>query len=169
MSLSSQQRVGSRRGLWHVAGDWLPVIVWMAVIFGLSHQSDLPHHPTGLVDLLLKKAAHVSEYAVLAVLVERARTRGHAQAPLLSGLMATAYALTDEWHQMFVPGRHASLLDVLVDVVGILAGLGLSARWRGGRSGRDDDLAEEPILSNSDPAPLDELKDGQKRHDDLHS
>jgi len=58
---------------------WLPVIAWMALIFILSDQPQLPCYPTGVIDLLLKKLGHLTEYAVLAVLVQRALAQeGHA-------------------------------------------------------------------------------------------
>jgi VanZ like family len=107
-----------------IAGDasgalsvWLPVVAWAAVIFTLS---SIPSLSTGLGawDTLLRKGAHVTEYAILGALLLRAL--GREELALAAG---TAYAATDELHQHFVRGRHASPLDVLIDAVGVAAGL----------------------------------------------
>jgi VanZ family protein len=101
------------------------VLVWCAVIFGLSA---IPSLGTGLGtwDLLLRKLAHMTEYAVLAVLLARALSAGgrahDRAAPFALGL-AVLYAATDEIHQTFVRGRHGRPLDVAIDAVGALIGL----------------------------------------------
>jgi VanZ family protein len=99
------------------AWRWGPVVVWAAVIFVFSSIPDLG---TGLGgwDLLLRKLAHATEYAILGFLVLRALS--NERAALLLGV---AYAVTDELHQHFVPGRVASPLDVLVDTVGVALGV----------------------------------------------
>jgi VanZ family protein len=104
---------------------WWPAVAWMTVIFLFSHQSRLD---TGLAyDVLLKKSAHVIEYAVLAVLIQRGLTGSWLLwRPLTAGtawILATVFAMTDEYHQSFVPGRHASGWDVALDGVGALLGL----------------------------------------------
>jgi VanZ family protein len=103
---------------------WLPVILWAGVIFGLSA---IPSLGTGLgnVDLILRKGAHITEYAVLAVLLLRAIGR---DAPALA--LGVLYAASDEFHQAFVRGRHASPIDVAIDTVGLLIGL---LAWRRAR------------------------------------
>ena len=100
---------------------WLPVVVWAAAIFALS---SIPSLGTGLGtwDLVLRKCAHVTEYAVLAFLLVRAIGR---EAPAL--LLGVLYAASDELHQAFVRGRHASPIDVAIDTVGLLLGL---LAWR---------------------------------------
>src|SRR5437870_6829705 len=96
---------------------WLPVLVWAAVIFALS---SIPSLSTGLGtwDTILRKGAHVTEYAILGALLLRAL--GREPLALAAGI---GYAATDELHQHFVRGRHASLLDVLIDAAGVAAGL----------------------------------------------
>jgi VanZ family protein len=107
---------------------WLPVVAWAGLIFALSSIPDLG---TGLGtwDLALRKLAHAAEYAVLGFLLLRAL--GREPAALAVGI---AYAASDELHQHFVPGRQGSLLDVLLDAVGVAAGIvafkALSARDR---------------------------------------
>jgi VanZ family protein len=100
-----------------VISRWLPVVLWAGVIFAFS---SIPSLGTGLGtwDLVLRKLAHMSEYAVLALLLARA-TGSYAWAFAL----AVAYAGTDELHQTFVAGRHGTPVDVGIDAVGALAGL----------------------------------------------
>jgi VanZ family protein len=104
---------------------WLPVVGWAAVIFALSA---VPSLSSGLGewDYALRKCAHMTEYAVLAALLCRAL--GH---ELPAFLATVAYAATDELHQHFVPGRHASAVDVAIDAVGAAIGLVAWARLRG--------------------------------------
>jgi VanZ family protein len=105
---------------------WAPVLAWAALIFVLSSIPDLG---TGLGgwDLVLRKIAHAAEFAVLGFLLLRAA--GGTQLALGLGI---AYAVSDEIHQHFVPGRLGSPLDVLIDSVGVLAGV---LAWRRVRRG----------------------------------
>ncbi len=91
----------------------------MALIFFLSSQSHLPRYPYPLIDLLLKKVAHLFEYTILATLLYRAMgSEGGGRVLLIGGL----YALSDEFHQSFVPGRNAELLDLAFDILGVVLG-----------------------------------------------
>jgi VanZ family protein len=103
---------------------WLPVIAWAAVIFALS---SIPHLGTGLGtwDTILRKGAHVTEYAILGLLLVRALGR-----ELPAFLIGVAYAITDELHQHFVGGRHSSPIDVAIDSTGVLIGVLVFARAR---------------------------------------
>jgi len=96
---------------------WIPVVLWAGVIFALS---SIPSLGTGLGtwDYVLRKGAHMTEYALLAALLMRALER---EVPAF--LAALAYAASDELHQHFVHGRHATPVDVAIDAVGILVGL----------------------------------------------
>jgi VanZ family protein len=96
---------------------WLPVLVWAAVIFTFS---SIPSLSTGLGtwDTILRKGAHLTEYAVLGGLLYRALGREP-----LALAVGIAYAATDELHQYFVRGRHASPVDVAIDAVGVAAGM----------------------------------------------
>jgi VanZ family protein len=98
---------------------WLPVVAWAALIFALSSIPDLG---TGLGgwDLLLRKIAHAAEYAVLGALLQRALSR-----PGLALAIGIAYAVSDELHQFFVPGRTGSPLDVVLDAAGVMVGVAL--------------------------------------------
>ena len=102
---------------------WLPVVFWAGVIFTLSA---IPSLGTGFGawDLVLRKLAHVAEYAVLGAFLYRALRREPAAV-----LLGSAYAVTDEVHQAFVRGRQGSPVDWLIDTAGVLAGTVLFARW----------------------------------------
>ena len=91
----------------------------MGLIFFLSAQPHLPRHSYHLIDLLLKKAAHLFEYAVLAILLQRGMGNGHGWWALLIGGL---YAISDEFHQSFVPGRNRELLDLAFDILGVVLG-----------------------------------------------
>ena len=103
---------------------WLAVVAWAAVIFALSSIPSLSTH-LGTWDTILRKGAHLTEYAILAVLF--ARATGSRTAGLL---LTVAYACTDEWHQTFVRGRHGSPVDVGIDAIGALIGLCVLSRTR---------------------------------------
>jgi VanZ family protein len=107
--------------------NWLPVVVWAAVIFALSAVPDLG---TGLGgwDLVLRKLAHATEYAILGALLVRASGR----AGVAFGL-GVLYAVSDEVHQSFVTGRHGAPLDVAVDALGVAVGIAL---WQSARTRR---------------------------------
>ena len=98
------------------------MVAWAALIFGLSSVPDLSSGLGGW-DLVLRKLAHAAEYGILGALLVRALRR-------LSWALAlgVAYAVSDEIHQSFVPGRQGSPLDVLIDSVGVIAGVVLAAR-----------------------------------------
>jgi VanZ family protein len=96
---------------------WLPVLVWAAVIFAFSSIPSLSSG-LGVWDTVLRKGAHVTEYAILGALLYRALERE--PAALAAGI---AYAATDELHQHFVRGRHASPVDVAIDAVGVALGM----------------------------------------------
>ena len=100
---------------------WAPVVLWAAVIFAFS---SIPSLGTGLGtwDLLLRKLAHVAEYAVLGALLVRALGGSG-----LAFALGVAYAVSDEVHQHFVAGRRGAPVDVLIDSVGVALGI---VAWR---------------------------------------
>jgi VanZ family protein len=106
---------------------WGPVAVYMLVIFILSSQADVPL-PQGLTD----KQGHSLGYLGLAATVTRACVGGlGAPVSLSQGLVAialtTGYGISDEWHQSFVPGRTADIMDLRADATGAI--LGTAACW----------------------------------------
>lgn len=98
---------------------WLPPLVWMAVIFWFSAQPNL-NSGLGWIDHVGRKFIHAGDYALLCFLWWRVlRTkmdRVTALAPAWA--IALLYAITDEYHQTFVQGRHGSPVDVAIDSMG---------------------------------------------------
>ncbi len=103
--------------------SWIPPLAAMAAIFFFSAQSTVPSPLQELLTLLKDKTLHGLEYLALAALYVRGTRRQFPRAcPLrvavFSALAAACYGLTDEWHQIYVPGRTADLSDFLADCVG---------------------------------------------------
>jgi VanZ family protein len=127
---------------------WLPVLLWMGVIFLVSQNTN-PYQqlPQGWVtpsfrEEMIGRVSHVVEYGVLVLLVLRATNDGEqttTRVILYSVGLSLLYALVDEIHQAFVPGRAFQLLDLSLDAVGILLGLGV---W----------VMVKRILGGSEPA-----------------
>lgn len=99
---------------------WLLVLAWCGVIFWFS---SIPSLGTGLGfwDLVIRKAAHMAEYATLMILL--LRTRIPVWAALGLGLL---YAVSDEWHQTYVAGREGRPRDIAFDAIGLLLGLAIT-------------------------------------------
>ena len=116
--------------------EWIPVLVWGAIIFTLSTSEFSAVNTSHIIDpmvrwlipgisaasvdvvhMLVRKAAHFTEYGILFWLLIRGPM---AQRPYLALMLCVVYALTDEGHQVFVPGRTASLYDVALDSTGAL-------------------------------------------------
>ena len=108
---------------------WGPVILYMAVIFFVSSLSD-PPLPEGMSD----KGAHWLGYVGLAGTIVRALAGGWPRRITLrvaavAALIATAYGISDEFHQMFVPGRSADVNDLAADAIGAVAGAAACWAW----------------------------------------
>ena len=122
---------------------WLAVLAVAVAIFGLSSipaaSLFTPGPPEGLLNAVFKKTAHVAFYGALTVALQRAlNLRPGSWRWALLG--AALYGVSDEWHQSFVPGREATLRDVVFDVLG--AGLGLWIHARLVASGQRERGAE---------------------------
>lgn len=136
---------------------WLPLWLWMLLIFIVSTGLGSAEHTSLIVEPLLRwlnphisaaaieqahfyirKTAHFTEYAVLALLALRALKfsrpvdfqNHYWQFAGWALLITAAYAASDEWHQSFVPGRTASPVDVLIDTTGGLAALVAATLWK---------------------------------------
>ena len=97
----------------HILPRWLPALLMMLIIFLFSSQpsSDLPDF--NWADKIVKKGGHLVGYAILALSYWYA-FRMQQDKRGLAWLLAVLYALTDEFHQAFVPGRHSTIWDVLI-------------------------------------------------------
>jgi VanZ family protein len=101
-----------------------PPLAVMALIFALSATPDLSSG-LGWWDLLLRKLAHITIYAVLWLTLGRATDW---RRPLAATAIALLYAVSDEIHQAFVHGRHGTPVDVGIDAVGAAAAVLLIRR-----------------------------------------
>ena len=131
---------------------WLPVLIWLGVIFlGSTDMLSAEHTSRFLVPFLrwidpqisfatlnaiqlgIRKLGHLTEYAILAMLLWRALrsgTRWQMKMSILflvAALASAIFAASDEFHQSFVPSRTASPTDVMIDICGTL--IGLSICW----------------------------------------
>jgi VanZ family protein len=138
---------------------WMPAIVWMAIIFlGSTDMLSAEHTSRFLVPFLrwidpqisfaalnaiefgIRKLGHLTEYAILAMLLWRALRSGTRWQMKMSILFLIAwvacaiFAASDEFHQSFVPSRTASLNDVMIDICG--AFVGLAVCWTFARRNR---------------------------------
>jgi VanZ family protein len=106
----------------------------MLIIFVISAQpsSELPNF--AWADRIVKKGGHMTGYALLALAHWRALGFRRDRRWLAWGF-AVLYAVTDEFHQSFVPGRQPSIWDVLIfDNLGALISLGLLSLYKTQRS-----------------------------------
>jgi len=108
---------------------WLPVLIWAGFIFYLSSISYLRFSQNDLLDFVIRKIGHVGVYGILARLLARAFTGSTFwswKRIFTCSLVASfLYACTDEYHQSYVAGRHASAQDVAIDTLGSWLALGL--------------------------------------------
>jgi len=101
---------------------WLPAGLMMVAIFVFSSIPSMEMPDFGLWDLLVKKGGHMTGYALLALCIWFA-LKWDRRWLWLTFLLTILYAGSDEFHQLFVPGRHPSLLDVGIDAMGALIAL----------------------------------------------
>jgi VanZ family protein len=107
---------------------WGPALLMMILIFGASASpgTDLPKF--GAWDFFVKKGGHMLGYAMLAAAYYHALnngkgiTRGHL---IMVACLTVLYAISDEAHQRFTPGRSPSISDVFIDASGSVIGLAL--------------------------------------------
>ena len=124
----------------NIIKSWLPVLLWAAIIFLFSSNPDpyryLPESWRNLVPIRqvsdsslaewIGQLMHFFEYAVLSFQVIRAVCQTKPNYPkttLLVLILVMLFALSDEIHQIFVPGRTFQLLDLIIDFLGIIAGI----------------------------------------------
>lgn len=137
-----------------------PLVIWAALIFigssdllSSSHTSTFivkPLHALfpnasdetlGVIHFLVRKLGHFTEYAVLALFAAHAfrsspNERVSSRWFLISLVFVVVYALSDEFHQIFVPTRTASIYDSMIDSFGGLTMLAIIARYHHGKDSR---------------------------------
>ncbi len=155
------ERAGDVEPDWSArAWRYLPLLVWMALIFFFSTGElsagntsrivrpvllwlfpEISEERIAFAHFLVRKGAHFTEYAILALLAARAfststrellRRRWFTSALVL----VIFYALSDEFHQTFVPSRTGSIYDSFIDIAGGLTALLCRKLWRRRRDGR---------------------------------
>lgn len=137
---------------------WLPVVLWMTLLFGASTDlgatrrtsrflvpalrwlvPDISAETLARAQFAVRKTGHLLGYAVLAALVFRARclSTSASELPSFPRIAAFSFAVTvvfacsDEWHQTFTASRNGSAADVALDAAG--GALGLLLLWMWGR------------------------------------
>ena len=81
-----------------------------------------------VLDHVVRKGAHITEYAILAAAIAwplYLRGISGARLAYMTIGMTAFYAITDEYHQTFVPGRSGEIRDVLIDTIGAVIGFSL--------------------------------------------
>jgi VanZ family protein len=103
--------------------SWLPVILWMAIIYIFSSFDAAVVSSFDLVEFAIKKIIHLIEYGILwglifrALQVQTGRQSARTSA-WLALLITIIYAAGDEFHQTFNPTRHGTFRDVIIDTAG---------------------------------------------------
>lgn len=102
---------------------WLPVLVWMAVIFAAS---SVPGRRVPVLFRYQDIFSHIGVYGILGFLYARALKYslpfGFPALAAITAVLCVFYGISDEWHQSFVPGRSVSAFDVMYDGIGGLIG-----------------------------------------------
>ncbi len=131
---------------------WLPVVLWAALIFSASGDKKSVQHSSRIIEpfvrwlipdisdeavhttvLVVRKCAHVTEFAIFTMLLMRAAREtvwkqsesvGWSwKAALFAIVGSVLFAISDEIHQSFVPGRQGAAMDVVIDAAGAVSGL----------------------------------------------
>lgn len=111
---------------------WGPVFLWAAVIFWFSSRPTMTTTEIIWQDFFVKKSAHIIEYAIFMTLWLRALTRSgysFAKSIQIAFPLVVLYALSDEYHQSWVPGRGPHLRDVGFDTIGAASATYLIWFW----------------------------------------
>src|SRR5699024_4047535 len=137
---------------------WIPALGWMILIFYLSHQpatssSELSAGITAFIinmiekmipfieveissfHTFIRKCAHFLAYLILGILVAYAIHVKRFYRFVFALIICVLYAISDEVHQLFIPGRSGEVGDVLIDSVGSFSGIVIFVlfdKWRNG-------------------------------------
>lgn len=105
---------------------WVPLAAWLLVIhnFSATPGKDLPHINIPHAD----KIFHAAIFSILGILLIRACDNSNfnvslAKMVFLAIIITICYGAYDEWFQLSVPGRSCSLMDLLADSTGSIAGI----------------------------------------------
>ncbi|MCI6265943.1 MAG: VanZ family protein [Erysipelotrichaceae bacterium] len=91
------------------------------LIYNIFNISD-----TAKVSFIIRKCAHVSDFFILGILVINLISKYNVKySYLISFIICVLYASSDEFHQLFVPGRSGQVTDVLIDLIGVVLGLSI--------------------------------------------
>ena len=148
---------------------WLPLLVWLGVIFlgsidlmSAEHTSrfivpflrwlkpDISPETLASIHFIFRKCAHVSEYAILALLLLRAAIFMTNLKRSLAILYVSVWgaclfvATTDEFHQTFVASRGALISDIMIDNGGAILGLLIGAIFGMTRSSKLEKAPADP-------------------------
>ena len=113
-----------------IAIAWAAVLAWALAIFALSSQPGDPIEGGGRLRLSAEKGAHFVVFAVLSIGIANALTVSGVRSRRFwwTFVLCALYAVTDELHQVLVPYRNPSVLDVFIDMAGATAGY-QAFRW----------------------------------------
>ena len=117
----------------------LLVILWMILIFIMSsfNSTESSNQSNFIVDiitnlfnitninllsLIIRKLAHFTEYFILGILIYNL-IHSYNKKIYIAIIICVLYAISDEIHQLFVPGRSCQLLDILIDTMGSIVGI----------------------------------------------
>ena len=116
---------------------WLIVVMWCIMIFSLTasstatstntgkiitRETNLPKNEVKQINIVVRKNAHVLVFGILALLLWWSNNK-NSHSFIIAWLLTTAYAATDEFHQLYVPNRTASVEDVILDSFGAFIAL----------------------------------------------
>jgi VanZ family protein len=127
---------------------WLPVIVWMIVIFIGSSIGSLPRVGGKTTDGVVHRIAHVLEFAVLGALLLRATSKNKPitkRDVYVTAIAVALYGASDEFHQRFTPGRSSEGLSVLFDVAGGIIGAWAWRWWVSRHRPRLSESADQQV------------------------
>ena len=120
---------------------WTLLILWMLFIFIMSSFNGVMSSnqsgsiavliynlfdisDTEKVSFIVRKCAHVSEFFILGILVINLVSKYNVKhIYLISFIICVLYASSDEFHQLFVPGRSGQVTDIFIDMIGVVLGL----------------------------------------------
>ena len=125
--------VSKVRAKLRVGGRLLPALFTASIIFAISHipseQIDLPSGGKLETTLVrLDVAYHLIIFLILSISICFGIRARSTRTLLLSALIATAYGISDEFHQLFIRGRDAQIIDMFINCLGATLGSGI---WKG--------------------------------------